>query len=229
MKKVIWSIIIVIVLLLLAVWSPWNNLSFSWKELLGLERTDISAGLIVYSLGGNMTIYIDQEPMGEVNLANSPVTIDGIEPGEHTVELVRDGSDSESYEKFIKKINFEDSISAILGYELGPTGDFSTGYVFYALSKNSLSEDALLSINSDPDGAKVFVNGVLEGHSPLQDVNAQLTQKQTIKIESLGYETLEFDIFPENQADRDKLKGYNLVIEANLFKIPIDITEESSE
>ncbi|HEC64436.1 MAG TPA: PEGA domain-containing protein [bacterium] len=228
MKKPFWAISVVLLLVILAVWSPWKNLDFSIKDLLGLTRPDSFSGLIVYSLGGNMTVSIDGEIQGEVNLANSPLEIEGIKAGEHLVELTRESSLQNAYEKLSRKMNFEQGVNSILGYELGPTTDFSAGYIFYAASKGNLSGQVSLSITSNPN-AKVLVNGAIAGNSPLQNLTLSVDQKQTIKLEADGYETLEFDIFPDNQTDRERLKDYNLIIEANLFKVPINVTEEVSE
>lgn len=228
MKKLTVIVFIGVVLLGLAVWSPWNRIDFSWKRLLGIEKPIGLAGLTVYSLGGNMEVKIDSESKGEVNLANSPLEIDGVEPGEHQVELVRKGSQEGGYAGYFKNLNFEGSINSILSYELGPTGEYSSGYVFYAVSKGNFNGQASLSITSKPDQAKVSLDGVGVGNAPIRDMKISLNQTHRLKLEAEGYEPLEFELLPTNQVDREKLKDYSLAVEVRLFKIPINIVEKVS-
>ncbi len=228
MKKVLVIVFIGVILIGLAVWSPWNRLDFSWKRILGLEKPSGFAGLTLYSLGGNMEVKIDGESKGEVNLANSPVEIGEIIPGEHDLELTRKGSEEQGYTRYFKRLNFVDSINSIISYELGPTEDYSSGYAFYAVSKNNFDGQASLSVNSKPENAKISLDGVPIGNAPLSDIKIALNQTHKLKLEADGYEPLEFELLPTEQADRDKLQDYSLAVEVRLFKIPIDIVEEIS-
>ncbi|MBN1915978.1 PEGA domain-containing protein [Candidatus Dojkabacteria bacterium] len=228
MKKITVIIFAGIVLLGLAVWSPWNRLDFSWQRLLGIEKPEGMAGLTVYSLGGNMEVKIDGELKGEVNLANSPLEIHDVVPGEHKIELIRKGSQDNIYAEYFKNLNFEGNINSILSYELGPTEEYSSGYVFYAVSKGNYDALASLSVVSRPEQAKIFLDGIDVGNAPLRDVKISLNQLHRLRFEKEGFESLEFEILPKEQADRDKLKDYSLAVEARLFKLPINIVEEVS-
>ena len=229
MRKFVIISTIVVLLILLALWSPWNNINFSWKKLLGIEKPDSYAGLVVNSLGGNMEIKIDGESRGEVNLANSPIELAEIDPGEHDIELVRKASVEGGYESFFKKINFEEGINSVLSYELGPTNDFSSGYVFYAQSRSNFGGEASLTVTSVPETSKVYLNDVVLGEAPMRDVKIALTGKHKLKVEADGYEPLEFEILPDEQTSRDKLKDYSLYVEVRLFKLPLNVVEEVSE
>jgi hypothetical protein len=229
MKKTFWSFIIVILLIGLAVWAPWNNWNLSWKGLLGLEKPEGLSGLTVYSLAGTMEVYVDSEFQGEASPSTSPYEIDAIDPTEHKIELVRKGTEEDSYFKFSRTLNFQPGINSILSYELGPTKEFSAGYIFYASSKGSLESKTTILINSNPDGAKVSMDDVSIGNTPIRNLEVDVSKTHKLKFEADGYEPLEFEILPTNQKDRDKLKGYDLVVETNLFRLPNSVVEELSE
>lgn len=229
MKKFLKFFIIALILIGLAIWSPWNSLKFSWKDLFGLNNNANQSGLTVNAISGNMEVYVDNELKGEVNPASSPFEVEDLKAGEHDILIVRKGSEDNSYYKFSRKLKFEKGINIVLSYELGPTQDFSAGYLFYAVSNGNFVKETTLSVISNPDTAKVSLDGNAIGNSPLQNISITTDKKHKLRIESDGYEPLEFEILPDSQADRDKLKGFNLVVETNLLKLPVNLVEELSE
>ncbi len=229
MRKTFWSFLIVIILIGLAIWAPWNSWNLSWQKILGLEKPEGLSGLTVYSLGGSMEVFIDSKSEGEVSPVSSPLEIDAIDPTEHKIELVRKGTEEDSYYKFSRTLNFEPGINSILSYELGPTREFSAGYIFYASSKGSIESKTTILINSNPDGAKVSLDDLPIGNTPIRNLDIDISKTHKLKFEVDGYEPLEFEILPVNQKDRDKLKGYDLVVESNLFRLPTGVVQELSE
>ena len=67
MKKVIIGFIIIILLIVLAIFSPWKNLDFSAENLLGVKDTTNISSLEVTSLNGEITISIDGIEKGHVS------------------------------------------------------------------------------------------------------------------------------------------------------------------
>ncbi len=223
-KKVTIVIIFFVLILLLGVWSPWLNWRVSLGSMLGLGEKSEASGMKVYSLIGELEVYLDNEYKGSATPEEWLDVVD-IAPGSHEIKLIRKSSPEGGYYNFLRKINFENSVDVIISYELGPNQKFSEGHIFYAEKRVTSAENAFLNIISNPDNAKIFLDSTLIGESPISNVEIDLTSQHEIRLEKEGYDPIEFTILPETQEERDSLKGYNLNLEINMFLIPIDVTE----
>lgn len=223
LRKIVSIIALVIGLLLLAVWSPWQNWDLNILELVGIETTQDFASLKVKSLAGEIEIFVDDELLGTANAEDvdfseiTPVSI-----GEHTIVLKRK-DDADKYFVMTKKLNFEPGVDVVIAYDLGPNEYFSEGHVLFSRKNFSAANDVLLNISVNPVAANIFVDGIQVGTAPLNDIKLDITKQHKLKFEKVGFDPLEITILPEKQEDRDKLMGLTLDLEVNLFAQPIKI------
>jgi hypothetical protein len=207
------------VLVLLAIWSPWNSWNINFYNLFGIENAEKYSGLKVKSLSGEVYIYVDNKFEGTITDNEDFADIGSIQAGSHTVALKR--KQENNYYILEKKINFEEGVDVVIAYDLGPNEKFSEGHVFYA-KKNYLNEGKpKLNIYSVPDRTKVYMDNIYVGDAPLVNIDLNLDLQHKIKLQKVGYETLEFTILPEEIEIRKKLSGFDLIIEAQLFLKPI--------
>ncbi|MBW7953613.1 MAG: PEGA domain-containing protein [Candidatus Dojkabacteria bacterium] len=224
LKKLLAVIILIIILAALAFWSPWQKWDLSFSRLLGIDAREEFAALKVKSLAGDLDVYLDGELVGQVSAEEDFLEVFPIDPGEHTVKLVRNSTIS--YPEVIKKLNFEPAVDVIIGYEIGPNEAFSEGHILYARRSYTANENPLLEIYSVPEAVRVLLNGEEIGQTPLRSISLPLDTKHKLRFEKDGYDSLEIEILPDNQSDREKLKNTVLTLEVNLFAQPIPIVEQ---
>lgn len=222
MKKLLTIIFIVFGLIFLAAWSPWQNWNLSWINLLGIESKDEFAGLNVNSLAGDLDVSVDGEFQGTANSESGFLEIAPVEPGEHLIAISRKGSDQQ-YTEIVRKINFEAGVDVIIGYELGPTEEFSEGHILTTRKSYVGESGTFLEVFSSPAGISVTLDGQFQGETPLKSIPLDLSGKHTLKFEKEGYDSLEIEILPDTQEERDKLNNLIINLEINLFARPIDL------
>lgn len=224
-KKISIILLIVVFLLALAVWSPWQNWNLSWLNLLGIESKAEISGLKVVALEGNLDVYVDDQYVGQAQAGNGFLEISPIEPGEHLVKLTRD-EDTEKYAEIVRQIRFEPAVDVVIGYELGPTEEFSEGHILSAKKSYVTEGQAVLDIFSSPENVEVVMNDEVIGETPLKSINLDISKKNKLKFTKAGYDSLELELLPENQEERDKLADLLLTLEINLFARPVNIVTE---
>ena len=182
----------------------------------------------MYSLSGEIEVEIDGELAGNVTVDGSPLEIIEIEPGEHLVNVKRIGEVSDNdpiYYQLNRVIKFEKGINTVLAYELGPTKDFSEGYI---ITTTKALEPGVpkLNITTIPDGTTITINDLNQGTAPLGNFDIDLSQNYRIKIAKENYESIEFNLLPDDDVQRNLLKNYDINVEVNLFQIPIELGYE---
>jgi hypothetical protein len=213
-------IIWVLIAIACAVWSPWNYINFYPLQLLGVEPLPEIGGLVVNSLAGEISVSVDGTPVGKA-IENNPLSLPDIEPGERLVTLERNSEIPGAYWEYSQLIKFESGVDAVLSYELGPTEAFSAGHLIYAVRDPNRSANTFLNLTASPDGATVEIDGASIGTVPIIAYSLKLDNQVTVRVSKEGYETQEFKLFPEAQADRLKLQGFDLNVDVNLFLQPI--------
>ncbi|MBN1331289.1 hypothetical protein JW978_00180 [Candidatus Dojkabacteria bacterium] len=227
LKKVSIAIVVITLLVIIGVWSPWRNLDFSLMEFFGLKQSIDYAGLQVYSLSGEIEVEIDGELAGNVTVDGSPLDIVEIDPGEHLVTVKRvpeDQANDPIYYQLNRVIKFEKGINTVIAYELGPTKDFSEGYLI-TTSRAINPGSPKLNITTSPDVSNVIINNLDAGSSPVSNYEINLFEDYNIKILKENFETIEFSLLPDDDVQRELLSGYDINVEVSLFQIPIEIIE----
>lgn len=224
LKKLLVGTVVIIGLGVLAFWSPWQQWDFSITSILGIESKEEFSALKVRSLGGTIEVFLDGESYGEVSTEEEFLEVFPVDPGEHTVRLVRK-SDAD-YTEVVRKINFEPAVDVIIGYEIGPNEQFSEGHILYARRSFTAQGDPTVEVYSSPEAITVQLDGAEIGQTPIKDVTLTTDRRHTLSFSKPGYDPLDIEILPDNQADRDKLKNTILTLEINLFAQPVPIVEQ---
>lgn len=223
MRKFFLILLIAIFFLILAVWSPWYSWNINILNLFGISPAEKLSILKVKSLSGDIDIFFDGELKGTAQADEEFAEVDSITKGEHLVTLKR-RTEKQSYYELVRKLNFEPGIDVVMAYDLGPSEIFSEGHILYARNNFSNEQQARINIFSTPQGVNVFLDDLQIGTTSLKDIQLDVSKQHKLRFEKPGYDPLEFTIMPENQTDRDKLKGLTLTLEVNLFAQPVKVS-----
>lgn len=227
MRKVAISLLIVITLVLLAVWSPWDNLFSNNKS----SNQDVKySSLILNSLGGEITVFIDNVEKGIAVFGEDPLEVNAIESGNHKVRFSRQGSEEGFYKDLETDIYFEEGIATVVALELGPSLESSSGYIISAVvPEKSFNGEARLDIETNPKEAEIFVNDELIGKSPLKDYKLDISSNYDIKIEADGYLPIEASLLPDDNDAKLRFAGSNIRFMGFLYKLPINTNDAEGE
>lgn len=209
--------------LVCALVAPWQYLEHSPLELLGIKHPEKFARLQVTALAGDVQIWVDDELKGSVGPEGSPLLIEDIAPGQRLVKLIRKSENEKHYIRFERLTNFSADIDTVIAYELGPTNDFSGGHVISAFKNYADPNGTKLNITTVPGGAKVILNNKELGNAPLSGITLDTSVVNRLKLELLGYESIEMNLLSDDATQREKLKGYEINVEANLFLLPLRV------
>jgi hypothetical protein len=222
MRTLIKIFIILVIGLLLAIWSPWNNWNLNFASILGYKAPDQYGGLVISSLAGEIKIFIDDSEVGTVSPETSPYENFQVQPGLRKIKLTRVSDPAGFYYELNKVINFEGNVEVVMAYDLGPSLEFTEGHTLSARSKKAKTP-VELSLKTTPSQATVMADDITVGVDKLI-VDLDLSKQHTIKVSHPGYETLQFVILPDSQDDRNKLVDFDLLLEVNLTLIPLELT-----
>jgi len=225
MKRFVTFVFIIFICILLALWSPWLYWKFDLISLFGVKKPEPISGLQVFSLSGEMEVFLDNKSYGKVKVETSPFILDKVSVGEHLIGLKRVSNIKGAYWDFNKLITFEEGTNAVLSYNLGPSIEFSEGEVIYAIKKPDLTKANQLNINTNIIEANIQLD-----NSQPQKINAKffnqsisLDTQHKVKISRQGFESLDFTVLPESNDDRNKLKDYDINIDAQLLYQPVEV------
>ena len=219
-KKVFLTCGFIILLIIGAVFIPWDKLP-EIKSLFIKENDEVSS-LKIYSLGGDMKIFIDNEEKDVIYEKDSYKEIFPISIGKHTVKLERISSSPNFYPKFEREIEFINGFETVISWEIGPSEASSSGWILNA-KKNDLEENqANLFLSISPSDAEIDLNGENIDKNDLGNTSLSLDKQYIISASKTGYVNLEFEFLPEDQQERLKLAGFDLYLDINLYKIPIE-------
>jgi hypothetical protein len=220
-------VIIFLLSILLALWSPWTKIDISLAQIFGVEEPDRIAGLQVYSLGGEIDIYVDSEYAGTATQEDSPFIVDQVDPGDRLVRLERKSDIPAAYWEFSKLINFIEGKDVVVSYNIGPEETFSEGHVIYASESSSGDERqgvANLNIRVNAEDTVVEIDEIafnIAGTTMSETLT--LNKQHKLLVSKAGYESLEFTILPESQEDRDKLEGFDIELDVHLMLQPLQV------
>ncbi len=223
MKKPILITILILVSILVALWSPWLKWKFDLIEIFGVEKAPLISGLQVYSLSGEIEVFVDGESKGSVTTEESPLIVDNIEPGEKLVRIQRETEVPSAYTSFNQLVDFEENTDIVISINLGPTEDFSEWHIIYPDKKDNANEQSNLNISVNTEDTEVSLDGVNlsfdDNHNATYPIT--LDKQFNLKIFKAGYEEQEITLLPETQGDRDKLKDYDINVDVHLMLQPL--------
>jgi hypothetical protein len=103
--------------------------------------------------------------------------------------------------------------------EIGPNG-VNHGYTMHYRSVPTTNKKGLLTVTSDTQDAKIYIDGEYVKALPVTDYSVDNTQYQ-LKLTAVGYENLEMPIIIR--------EGYQLNIRPYLLPIPLSLEELPNE
>lgn len=225
MKKVGTLLFFLVACILLALWSPWIGWNLDLSRLIGVEKPDSIASLQVFSLSGEIEVLIDGVVVGNANVENSPYIIDRVNPGERLLTLRKQSDIKNSYWSFSKLLNFIEGTSVAVTFNLGPEELFSEGHIVYAVEKKDKNSDSTVNINVSAENATVLLDNIAAQQITSKTFTERLNfdSQHKVSISKKGFENLEFTILPDSQEDRNRLKDFNINIEAYLLTQPVEV------
>ncbi len=225
MRRFLKLTVVILGLMLLAVWSPWQNWNYHWSNLFGIESREQFSRLKLKSFSGDLELFLDGKSAGVVNDQESFLEVFPINPGEHTIKITRPDNEG-FYTEFEKTLNFEKEVDVVIGYDLGPNLLFSEGHVLTAKKSYTKGQNPTLDIISTIDDVDVKIDGVDVGKTPLRSIPMSIESTHVLNFGKKGFDPLEIEIFPTEQSERDKLKDIILTLEINLFAKPVELTAQ---
>lgn len=173
---------------------------FGINALMNTGALGGKSALSVSVLDGTADVYLNNKLLGK-----TPFDSKEIKTGENTVRVK---NDTASYEV---SINFLRNSEVVLNRDLGVSTTFSSGQNFW-IEKGT---GAVLSVVSEPDGAKVFIDNTEVGATPYSADNLSEGEYE-MRVEKAGY---------ESQTARVKIqKGLKLNVVMKLFPLPVPST-----
>lgn len=225
MRKVTRISLLILSLILLAFWSPWQSWNFEWINIFGIDSRDSYSGLKVKAFSGELEVFVDGNSAGVTSDQESFLEVYPIEPGEHNIKIVRPNNDG-FYSEFERNINFEKDVDVVIGYDLGPSSLFSEGHILTAKKSFTKGVEPTLDILSTVDDVDVKLDGRDIGKTPLRSIPIGIDSTHILTFSKKGFDTLEIEILPTEQSERDKLKDVELSLEVNLFAKPVELTAQ---
>ncbi len=225
MKKIGTILFFLVACILLALWSPWIGWNLDFSRLVGVEKPESIASLQVFSLSGEVEILIDGVSSGNASVENSPFVVDRVNPGERLLTLRKKSDTKNAYWSFSKLLNFIEGTSVAVTFNLGPEELFSEGHIVYAVDKKDKDADSVININVNAENAVVLLDNISAQQITSQKFTEKLNfdSQHKISISKKGFENLEFTILPDSQEDRNKLKDFDINIDAYLLTQPVEV------
>lgn len=223
MRKFFWITIFIVALVLLAFFSPWRQIRIDLAGLFGIEQQESTAGLVVSSYAGKINVFIDGQAAGAAT-AETPLVLPNITPGDRLIKLERESQIPDAFISYSKLLTLLPGSEGQISYELGPSIEFSGGHLIYAAGVQTNNRESLrLNVKSNVQDAEVFINDTSIGNAPINAYQLPIGSQYKLELRKAGYESQAFTILPDSQEDRNKLGGFDLNVEVDLFLQPIRI------
>lgn len=172
-----------------------------------LNRFYTNTILEIITINGKAKINIDGKEYGD-----TPVTINELNPGDYTIEFERISDTENFYKKQTLTVKLTKNTTSRIEIEIGPAGVLHGAILYYTPQNNLANREGTLSILSDVENSKVYLDGEYIKRAPV--IASKLTAKEyELEIVGDGYETLTIPVLIE--------EGYLLNVKTYLFPIPI--------
>lgn len=161
---------------------------------------------------GKAKIWIEGKDYGE-----TPATVENLPEGTYLVGLERIEEDSSFYKRQSLQIELTRNTSARIDLEIGPD-NLLHGIILYYTPVRTSSQEGFLTVISNVDGGRVFLDGEFLKVSPI--TNLALKENQyNVKVTATGYEDVEVPILIRD----------NYALNLKTFHFPIPIRFDSLE
>jgi hypothetical protein len=173
MKKFIFYIVAVILIILLSL--PWT-----WQSIYRtFGNSSANAQLHVRSLFGDYEVYIDNNLIGQVKDKEIKL-FPQIQSGKREIKLVRIAEENDFFHIFTREIDFLPNSRVTIEWESGPTLESSNGMLRY-FSPSRSPDGTQIVVIPFPPNAKVYFDGT---ESAFRQIIVSETKSINIKVES---------------------------------------------
>ena len=226
MRRNLFFLVLLIGLIAYGTWSPVKLWVYDLSYFFGVSKVTETSGLHVFSLDGELKIYIDGVLQGSVNVDNSPHVIDNVSVGKHLVQLEKFSQVDNAYEPVSKSIYFEKGKTVVMTYNIGPIHPYISGHVIFVQPKDEYISNNNVIIKANIPNLLVYIDEVLiEKRDGYFESNIDFESQHVLFAEAKGFESTEFTILPRDRNERESLKGFQIVVELDLMKQPVIIEE----
>lgn len=212
-KTVIIIVALVVLTSVLLYFLPINSIV---GRLPFLNRFYNNTTLEIVTKRGKAKIWINGKDYGE-----TPATVENLPEGSYLVELEKITEEKAFYEKQSLPIELTRNTTARVDIEIGPE-NILHGIILYYTPVRTSSGEGLLTVISNVDDAKVFLDKEFLKTSPISNLNLRENQYQ-VKVTATGYEEIDVPVLVRN--------NYSLNLKTYHFPIPVDfdIQEKTDE
>jgi hypothetical protein len=161
---------------------------------------------------GVARVWINGKDHGE-----TPTNIEDLPEGSYLVELQKVVDEEAFYKKHSFQIELTRNTSARIDLEIGPE-DLLHGAILYYTPIRTTSDEGFLTIISDVDDSRVFLDGEFLKVSPITNLGLRENQYE-IKVLAPGHEEVAVPVLLRN----------NYVLNLKTFHFPIPVSFESIE
>jgi hypothetical protein len=175
-----------------------------------------NTSLEIVTQRGKAKVWIDGKDYGE-----TPTTVENLPEGNYLVELEKISDKKFFYEKQSIQITLTRNTSARIDLEIGPQNILHGVIMYYTPIKTS-SDKGMLTVTSNVDGAKVFLDKEFLKASPISNLSLRENLYQ-VKVTAEGHEEIDVPVVIT--------KNYSLNLKTYHFPIPttFDTLEETNE
>lgn len=207
MKKPKTAIIVVFLIIFFSViffFFPLNKVA---KELPIVNVFYRNTILEITTPNSKATVKIDGKEYG-----NTPANITNLIAGEYQVEMERESSSSDFYKTHVFNIELTKNSTSRINIEIGPDDNLHGFLLYYSQDLTSRQNKGKLTLTSSTQDTKVYIDDEYLEVTPI--TNHELDEGEyTIRMETKGYENLEFPIVIS--------EGYILNVKGYQFPVPV--------
>lgn len=170
--------------------------------------------LEIRTKAGVARVWINGKDYGE-----TPTNIEDLPEGSYLVELEKVVEEGAFYKKHAFQIELTRNTSARIDLEIGPE-DLLHGTILYYTPIRTTSDEGFLTVISDVDNSRVFLDGEFLKVSPITNLRLRESQYE-IKVLAPGHEEVEIPVLLRND--------YVLNLKTFHFPIPVDFKSIGAE
>lgn len=203
------TIFLILAISILLYFVPINQLI---GKLPFINRFYNNTTLEISTKSGVARVWIDGKDYGE-----TPTNIEDLPEGSYLVELQKVVEEEAFYKKHSFQIELTRNTSARIDLEIGPE-DLLHGAILYYTPIRTTSDEGFLTVISDVDDSRVFLDGEFLKVSPITNLGLRESQYE-IKVLAPGHEEVEVPVLLRN----------NYVLNLKTFHFPIPVEFETIE
>lgn len=185
-----------------------------FKQLPLVKSLYKNTKLEVITPNGKAKVFIDGQDYGD-----TPVEVNNLVEGEYTVQLEKYSEVTDFYQPQTFRVDLTKNTTSRINIDIAPE-NFLEGSILYYTKENIKSKKGLLTITSNADNSKVYLDEEFLKSTPI--TNLELNPGEyNIEISAKDHTTVALPVVIR--------EGYSLNIKAYLLPIPVNFDLISNE